>query len=133
MKRILSALYVIILLLTFTSTNYVIASETSVVVLSDSSVASEMVVVRTAEINPYKGEKVRGVPNEATSGYINVSDYDKFDDLPLVIPLNKGEETSFGNTLKFNDLPLLVPLNEGESTNENKAFNDLPLVVPLEK
>ena len=95
--------------MTFTTMNNVIASDNSVVVLSDCAILSEVINVRVDGVTSYKGEKVHEVPLYLTS--TNSSD--------TII-----EET-------FNDLPLVIPLNKGEVNEESKAFNDLPLVIPL--
>ena len=130
MKRILSVIYVMILLMTFTTMNNVIASDNSVVVLSDCAILSEVINVRVDGVTSYKGEKVHEVPLYLTS--TNSSDTiieETFNDLPLVIPLNKGEVSE--ESKAFNDLPLIVPLNKGEANEESKAFNDSPFVIPL--
>ena len=130
MKRILSVIYVMILLMTFTTMNNVIASDSSVIVLSDCAILSEVINVRVDGVTSYKGEKVHEVPLYLTS--TNSSDTiieETFNDLPLVVPLNKGEVNE--ESKAFNDLPLVIPLNKGETSKVSKVFNDLPLIVPL--
>jgi len=108
-KRILSVIYVMILLMTFTTMNNVIASDSSVIVLSDCAILSEVIDVRVDDVTPYKGEKIYEVP--------------------LCLTNKNNSNTIIEET--FRDLPLIVPLNKGEVKEVSKAFNDLPFVIPL--
>ncbi len=135
MKRVLSLIYITILIFALSvANNNALASDNVVKVSSEYLfVASSNGIKKVPDtITAYKGEKIRGVPNSHTSKG-STEKLKGFEDLPLLVPLKEGAVLSLSGDSTFNDLPLLVPLtNKGEKSSANyETFKDLPLLVPL--